>query len=252
MSLINVLDLATEVRKMHIRKRYYFDSSIEVEEYHRGKNGAPGLPREKRKKPTKEQMEIVNQKNREKKTRRLIKWNFRENDYWITLTYKREKRPESMEKAKKDLERFREKLRKIWKKENAELKWIATIEIGSKGGVHVHMIINRIQDGDVEIQKAWTHGRAHIDLMYEDGGFQALAEYIVKRRPGENKYYGRSRNLIEKQPETQRMRRSTLGKDPKPPKGYYLDKNTFYEGINPVTGFPYRSYTFVKIEKRRE
>lgn len=237
---------------MHIRKRYYFNNSIEVEEYHRGKNGAPGLPREKRKKPTKEQMEIVNQKNREKKTRRLIKWNFQENDYWITLTYKRENRPDNMEKAKKDLERFREKLRKIWKKENTELKWIATIEIGSKGGVHVHMIINRIQDGDVEIQKAWTHGRAHIELMYEDGGFQDLAEYIVKRRPGENKYYGRSRNLIEKQPETQRMRRSTLGKDPKPPKGYYLDKTTFYEGINPFTGFPYRSYTFVKIEKRRE
>ena len=48
------------------RKKYTFRKGmvIEVEEYHDGRYGAPGVPRQKRKKPTKEQMIQINLQNK--------------------------------------------------------------------------------------------------------------------------------------------------------------------------------------------
>ena len=47
-----------------VRKMYRFEKFIEIEEYHDGRYGAPGKKREEKKKPTPEQMEKVNQMNR--------------------------------------------------------------------------------------------------------------------------------------------------------------------------------------------
>ena len=39
-------------------------------------------------------------------------------------------------------------------------------------------------------------------------------------------------------------------KEPKERPGYYIDKETYHEGINPVTGHKYRYYTMIPIHRR--
>ena len=35
--------------------------------------------------------------------------------------------------------------------------------------------------------------------------------------------------------------------DPKPIKGYYIDKDTVYNGVDPFTGREYQKYTLVRL-----
>lgn len=70
----------------YIRQRWDCGDTVEIEEKHTGKYGARGQTREKKRKATPEEIKKHNQWKRERDVRRLIKWNFRERDYWITLT----------------------------------------------------------------------------------------------------------------------------------------------------------------------
>ena len=237
---------------MYERIRYIFQNSIEIEERHTGRYGAPGQPREKREKATPEQIAKQNQRNREKKARRLIKANFEENDYWVTLTYRKEERPENIQDAAGIVSKMLRKLRTRYKRMGMELKYMICTEQGSRGAIHHHLIINRAPDGDMLIAGLWPYGRPNIKLIYREGEYQALAEYIVKipEKEGCKNKYSHSRNLITPQPEKRIMLRPTWNREPKPPKGYYLDKNTYYEGMNPVSGHKYRSYMFVRLNRR--
>ena len=37
---------------------------------------------------------------------------------------------------------------------------------------------------------------------------------------------------------------------PKAPKGYYINPDSVKMGINPVTGYAYRHYTLIKLDRR--
>ncbi len=76
------------MRTGYKRETWEFGSSREVEEKHTGRYGARGQKRQKRRKPTKEEITKQNQWKRERDVRRLIKWNFVANDYWMTITRK--------------------------------------------------------------------------------------------------------------------------------------------------------------------
>lgn len=253
---------------MYQRKRYIFPGSIEVEEHHTGKYGAPGQPRVKRSKPTPEQIAKQNQKNRENKIRRLIKANFGPNDYWVTWTYRKGERPPDIVTAYAQAGKALRKLRRKYKKLGMSLKYIITTELGSRGGIHHHLVINRALDGDELIRDCWPYGGTNITLIYERGEYKELADYIAKRPEpvSENnkkgskeqrsqsdsccdKKYSHSKNLVMPEPEVKIMKRPTWGKEPKPPAGYYLDKNNYVEGVNPVTGFMYRTYIFIRFRR---
>ena len=75
---------------------------LEVKEYHDGRYGARGLPREKKRKPTPEQMAVVNDMNKAETARHRLLEYFGKGDYFLTLTYKVEERPPDMAQAKKD------------------------------------------------------------------------------------------------------------------------------------------------------
>ncbi len=236
------------------RKMYIFKNFIEVEEYHDGRYGAPGKKREEKKKLTPEQMEKVNQMNREKKARRRLREYFGEHDYFTTLTYRTEERPPDMEKAKKDFRKFIRKMKDGYRKKGYEIFWIRNIEKGTKGAWHVHLVINRIEGTDIMLSDAWPYGKVVSQLMYEKGGFADLAAYMTKtektgdpekggKRIGEASYSA-SRNMPLPEPKTKKLRR--WPKMPYVKKGWILDKETCHEGLNPVTGYPYRHYTLVK------
>ena len=98
----------------------------EVEKVHSSRYGKKVKPAPKSK-PTKEEVEKVNERNRIKKLRRKIEMNFDFGDYHTVLTYRKEERPEPAE-AKTILKDFLKELRKLYRKLGEELKYIVVTE----------------------------------------------------------------------------------------------------------------------------
>ena len=238
---------------MYGKLTYDYPNATEVREYHDGRYGAPGQKRIKKKKPTPEQMEKVNQSNKERKARHKLRMYFKVNDYFFDLTYNKDLRPPDMEAAKADWSTTLDIIRKEYKKRGAPLYWMRNIEVGTKGGWHIHLVINRIPDTDIILRKAWSHGRVSGQLLYERGEFRELAAYITKTPKTDPRlreaHYDASRNMPLPEPDKKIYKHWKTWKDIKIPDGYYLDKDSVYEGINPVTGYPYREYTLLRIKR---
>ena len=236
---------------------YYFHNSIEVERVYRGKGGARGQERKKRKKASPEQIKLQNQYNREKNMRRIMAANFREDDLWILLTYKKGTRI-SMKEAKKDFTKFIRILRREYKKRNQELKWVVRTEVGSRGAVHHHLLVNRIPDGELIVKKCWKNiegsGFPSFKYTYEEGGFKKLAAYITKEpeKEGIERNYRRSRNMDVPEPEISRAKAKEMREYPVALPGYYIDPESVTMGINPYTGQEYQYFIMHRIKKKRK
>lgn len=240
---------------MYVREQYLCGESIEVEEKHTGKYGAPGVSRTKRKEPTPEQIARQNQWRRERDVRRLLKCNFVKDDLWVTLTYRRGSRPDDFKQAKNDIQKFINRMKYRYKKAGEEFRYIVITEVGKRGGIHHHMVMNRIQDADRMIAEQWKYGGAVHELIRTTAeDYKRLADYIAKQPAEDNaikdKWFSRSRNL--KQPEVKRqiMKRRTFSEEIRPKKGYVVVKESIYSGTNPITGHLYRHYTMERINRR--
>lgn len=236
---------------MKRRKRIYrFWNNNEIEIGWMGKR-PPGEKRKPRRKRTKEEIKKQNQRNRINMLRRKIKANFRENDYWITLTYKVENR-KSLEGVREDMRIFLRRLRSWYKRAGAPLKFIYRIEIGVRGAVHVHLLANRIAESELKIKELWQQGRPVFKFTYEEGNFHNLAEYIAKEpeADGVEIRYSASRNLIIPEPEIKEYRRLNI-EDPKPTPGYYIDMDSIVRGVNPFTGRSFLHYIEYKLKPEK-
>lgn len=238
--------------KKYRRVTYTFPNAVEVYEYLDGRYGARGAPREKKKKATKEEIQKRNQWNKERRARNRLRTHFRENDYLITLTYRKSDRPPDMQTAKKHFSKAIRKIRDQYKKNGYELRWIRNIEVGTKGAWHIHVVVNRIPDADLIIKKAWPYGGMDIKLLYEKGEFADLAAYMTKCPETDSRLketsYRPSNNIPLTEPEKKRFVR--WKREPKPKEGYYIDKETYFEGENHFTKYPYRYYTMVPLHRR--
>ena len=246
---------------MYILDTYNFDDSIEYEYKYFGHYGAKGEKRLPKKKISPEQIARQNHTNKVKKIRRKIKANFKAGDYWVTFTYPKDTAM-TMKEIQADLKSMMEKLRRIYKKSDTPCKWIKRIEIGSRGGLHVHMILNRIDGLDLTLNELWTHGHVNIEIM--DGTYEKLAEYIAKEPTDQQRKlmrsmgikesdiirYSCSRNLINPVPEREykshKTMRSIFNNDLQPTKGFYIDKDSIIKGINYVTGMSYLQYQEIR------
>lgn len=243
--------------KGYIQKEYHFEESIEIERSHTGRYGAGGLPRRKRRKATPEDIARQNQTNRENTMRRILKANFKATkDYWVTYTYKKGTRT-NVEAVNDDLSKLIKKIKYQYKKRGAPCKWVARVEVGKHGAGHIHMVINRIPDADLIITDCWSQlpdsGHADMTMLRKQGEFKELAAYIVKKPPEEeiapvqqSSTYRRSRNLIVPKPKRRLIKSKRLLEDPKPYKGYFIDKSSINYGVNPVTGHMYQHFTMIK------
>lgn len=269
---------------------YRFSHSIEHEFKFAGKYGAKGEKRKKKVKPTPEQIALQNQRNKETKMRRTIKLNFRERDLWCCCKYPAGVRL-SIKDVKKDRQKFMRILRQEYKKRGSPFKWVTRLEVGERGGIHFHILVNRLSTDqtDMIIADAWsralatsemqkvykgqrTEGLVDYRTMYEAGDFKSLAEYICKQPKEDTPEYEQlslftkkeqkallsvstSRNLIRPIPEREKKRRWTMRKiikeGPKPTPGYYIDKDSLYIGTNPYTGYSYCKYTEIKLPESR-
>lgn len=237
---------------------------IDIEEYHDGKYGAPGKKRQKKKKPTKEQMEAVNRMNRAKRCRQKMLQYITEEDYFGTWTYRKEERTGNMKEALKHFSKAIRKVRENYHKSGYELFWFRNIEQGTKGAWHIHFVINRIPGAAEIITDAWPHGATYITKIRNgrvyDEDFTLLASYMTKDEKTREKKqdgtkekprlkeasYNTSRNMPLPDPHVDKLER--WKKEVKPKKGYYIIN--LYEGINPITGYKYRKYTMIRLDRR--
>ncbi len=257
-------------------KKYGFPFSNEFEYIWAGHYGAKGEPRGTKRKKTPREIEYQNRWNKRKYIRRLIKLNFEEGIY-VTLTYGRGQRKD-MQGVKNDFKNFRDRMRRAYRKQGADFKYIYCIEIGSRGGIHIHMIVNRVPgkpETDKLIAEKWTFGHPHMTPLYQEGDYEQLACYLAKvpqEETGEDKKgriarmeeitdetydYNTSRgNLIKPEPEeekeySRRTVKKLIEEGPEPTPGFYIDKNSVRTGINRFTGMSYLYYTEHLIKRKR-
>lgn len=253
----------------YTRSTMRFKNVWEVSEYHTARYGAPGQLRQEKKKPTPEIMEKRNQYNRERLARWRLRMYFGPNDYFVTLTFRAKERPPDMTAAKKIFRDFCLKVGKQYKKRGYEIRWIRNIEVGTRNAWHIHLVVNRVPDTDIIIREAWPYGKVINQLLYERGEFRELAAYITKTPKTDSSLretnYSTSRNMPLPEPEKKVYKHwKTWREFKKPedrdavdadyhvriPKGFYLDKESYHEGINPFTGYKYRTYTLIRINRR--
>ena len=123
-----------------------------------------GFP-QKKKKPTKEDMQKVNAINKARLCQHRLIQYFTEGDYFATLTYKVSERPPDMKTAKKHWEKLIRYIRKEYKKRGSPLYWIRNIECGTKGAWHIHIVINRIPDSACIVEEAWPYGGTYFTQL---------------------------------------------------------------------------------------
>lgn len=247
---------------MYIKNVCEINDKREIEKHYAWNAGCPGKKREKKKKKTPEEVEKQNRWIRKRNLRRIMELNFRGGDYHVTLTCAKDKRPE-LEEALKVIRSFRDKLSKAYKKQGWELKYIITTELGERGAVHWHMVVNNCSAAGVNtadlIHKLWDRGRPYLVPLDDNREYQKLADYIVKeteKRIAEGKTlekqsYICSRNLKRPVIKKKKVRASRWAAVPSVPKGWHLVADSLVNGRNPFTGYPYQHYVIQRNEEKR-
>lgn len=240
---------------MYIKKTYDLGDVKEVARYYPGRYGAPGCKRKPKKKATPEDIERQNQRNRARKVQRIILANFREGGWHLVLTYRKGEHPGRMEEAKRQRKKFFADMRKAYRKAGYEFKFVCVTELGKRGAVHHHLIIEDIATEKLNTKKmvmeSWKYGGRHLTPLYEEGEFEELADYLTKEQ-GKECNYTRSRNLIVPQPVKEKVYRRKWDGEPQPEEGYYVIKDSVVNGINPVTGRPYQHYMMRSLPGKEE
>ena len=162
------------MRRTYRERKYYCGNYLEVEifpAYTKAKG------RGKRKKPTSEIQQRLNQRHAEAKLRRLLHTNFTEADLFVTLTFDDAHLPPSVEDAQKQTQNF---LRRL-KRRCTGLKYVYILEKGQENGrIHIHMVISGGLDEE-DLAVLWGMGKVKAaPLEFNEDGLAALAKYFTK------------------------------------------------------------------------
>lgn len=188
----------------------------------------------------------------------------------------RRKTGDHPEEVKKIISKVLRQVKNEFKKygvEGAECKRIYRIEIGSKGAIHIHLLINEIET-DIPminalkiVNKYWkAYGKVFNTPVYEAGGFQGLAEYFCKEPDASGKAgkkarkimypYVPSRNLEKPEKIVKVFKRLLVPAEPKKKEnikkldcmpGYRIDEESITRTVNPFNGMTYLKYTELRI-----
>lgn len=266
------------MNKGYVHQQYVFSDSIEHEYYYNGNYGAKGEKRSPKRQRTPEEIKAVNQANKEKKVRHLIKENFHAGDFFITMNFCDEYIGRSLTSLKKkEIKNFLDRMRREYKKAGEPFRFIVRIELGARRKrPHIHIIMNRIPNLDQIIRRQWTYGGRmvpHFEPISDDPDTPArLAEYVTKVSEEQQieadavcegdvsklMVYSCSRNLSRPQPKKRIIRnrtmRSIFNKDLVPADGFYIDKNskTLKRGVNPFTGLSYLYYQEIRLRPKQQ
>lgn len=164
--------------------------------------------RRARRKPTGRIQKKLNQHNSERTLERIIHANFTHDDCKLELTYSDMNHPDSIERAKKDIQNFFKRVKRARAKIGLpEVKYIYSLEQGSKKGrLHFHVIMS----GGLSVnQIAGIWGKGYVDkvlpLMFTETGCTGIAKYFCKQQVkdengAKSKRWVSSQNLIRPHP----------------------------------------------------
>lgn len=250
----------------YVKRTTQAGKTIEVEYYYTSQYNRKGQCRADKVKPTKEAQKKINNKQAERKLRLLLNANFGYGDYHVILDYIREpnKPDRTKEEMQTDIAKFLRELRKLYRKQGKELKYVHVMEIGKKGARHHHLVVNKL---DTELlQQAWYkayegHNRVKVFPLDDTGNYAELAAYLIKytseHRRDEGalmgKRYNSSRNLVHPEPKYEICTSRAyyrVREDIKPPKGYYIPADSIEQGIASPEyyGYGWFRYTMVRLE----
>lgn len=238
---------------MYKKKTWTAGEYIIVKKHHSARY--PGKTRRPKAEPTKESVSRHNDKMRAERLQLIIMANFGPGDLFVDLTYRKDRRPESIQEARAELKAFLRRIRMWAKKKGSEIRWIAATERGSRGGCHHHLLIGYIEGIAQAVSEMWVKGHPGFKHLYSEGAYESLAEYITKPETKDGTFgtrYSRSRNLVIPEPKVERISAITFSREPKAPRGYYIIKDSVTEGVNPSTGYLYQRYIMRRIRSGPE
>ena len=166
----------------------------------------PGGKRKGKFNPTSEMQAKLNDKYSKERLTRLLHLNFTKADYELHLTYADGNLPEDEAQAKKDVQNFIRRAKRLYKKAGIELKYIWVTEKGKKSErIHHHITLSGGVDRTA-LENLWVLGMANTKaLKFTKDGLKGLSHYITKQ-PLYFRRYNCSKNL--KQPEAHQLKTS--------------------------------------------
>lgn len=227
--------------------------TVEVRKYYSFRWHKKGEKRAKKENPTREAVEKVNQRNRERELRRIMNANFQDGDFLIRFDF--HLRPTGSEEMQELMQNFIRKLRREMKKQSKDLKYVYVKEVGPKGSRHIHALINKC-DTDL-IRKCWTYGGIHIDPLTSQGQYGQIAAYFIKyagrTEETEERLIGKrwyaSRNLVKPVIKKKVIKSGSFKQTFRRVQGFALDKNSVRYGVTEF-GYEYFSYTLLKTDRQ--
>lgn len=181
------------IKKYYREKKYICGDYIDIQIF-------PVYPisrsRKERRRPTKAVQEKLNTKNARRQLLRLVRTNFKSGDMFLTLTYTDIHMSNDVEKAKKDIQNFFRRMKRLYKKSDKELKYVWVMERAKKTGrIHFHVFCSGGIDRN-DIEKVWGLGFANSrSLTFDESGLSGLVYYVTKDVPLMYRRWSCSKNM---------------------------------------------------------
>ncbi|MHC1722750.1 MAG: hypothetical protein AB9836_06045 [Aminipila sp.] len=249
--LVKVIKDRTEVQQMAAILETIFAGGIIFQRKIGRKANRKGETKSPKNNPTSEEVEKINARYSERTLQIKLHHNFKPGDHHLVYTY--HGRIPTQAEAKEDLKKMKRELRKECKKRGIPFKWIAVTEYQNKR-IHHHMVMNNGVPLEV-IRELWGKGTVHERPLSKSGDWRELGTYLIKETsktfrnpdaPGRLRY-SCSRNLTMPEVFKEEIGATELLDDPQPVTGYYIDSDSIYKGINPVTERPYIEYVMLPL-----
>lgn len=211
------------------------------------KNTKNKSKRRKKENLTSEEVMKNNEKNSLKDFTVKLHHNFKPGDIHAVFTYSGTE--PSKEEANKKLDKLKRDLKKLYQKNNLELKWLEVTEYKNKR-IHHHLVLSKI---DVyELAKIWPHGFVRPTYLDNTKDWRKLANYLIKetsktfREPDAfaKRRFHASRTITNPNIKEQEVSIVQV-LEPKANKGYYIDQDSVIKSENLFTRKPY--IEFVQI-----
>ena len=246
------------VLKIEITMRVVRETTVAGRIIHRRVVVPSGNHKQKRKMRTGITSEAVKKNNMRIAVWRLwmlLANNFDSTGSHVTLTYSGSE--PTKEQAAEDRRKMIAHLRREFRRQGKELKYVVVTEYENKR-IHHHIVIN---SQDVElVTRLWGKGGVHFTALREEGDFHDLAEYMIKEtektfRESDSQHkqrYSRSRNLIMPVTKRDETTLKEMTDEPEPISGYYIPKDRVRRYEHPVTGLEHLEYVEVALREPRK
>lgn len=231
--------------------------------YYSARADQKGGSRRAKENKTSEAQKKVNLRQAIKKLTWILNENFDGTSLYITWSYEKDKRPAEKGQLKSDVEKLLRKLRKIYRKDGKEMKYVWVAERGERGAAHIHMVVNEIEAR--KLKKCWDKGWITIKPLDDSGQYAKLANYFVKYSEKTmkteegfgGKRYNSSKNLKIPEPEKKTVSsRKAYSHNIQIPSGWYLDRESINRGLKVggvlLTAFKKTQYSIAAEEWLRK